>query len=121
MLSIMIPMDEDLVKNNSYYKIRSNPILKDNFIWRTAIYEVWEKIDQYKIVSDLNMKINELEKEIELALYICNFSKKKFVRLCMKKNIIIEGVRYCNEINKNNLSNKLKKILYLMKKFIELK
>lgn len=120
MISITIPRDEDLVKSNSYYKIKClDPILKDNFIWRTAIYEVWEKMEQNKIFSDLNIKINELEKEIELALYLSDFSKKTFSKLCMKKNIITEGVHYCDEMNKKNLYNKLKNILYLMKKFIK--
>jgi hypothetical protein len=119
MLSITIPRDEDLVKKNSYYKIRClGPIVKDNFVWRTAVYEVWERMEKTKIFSDLNMKINELEKELELSLYLCDFSKKTFSKLCMKKNIITEGLNYCDEINKKSLFNKLKKILYLMKKFI---
>lgn len=121
MLSITIPKDEELVKNNVYYKIRNNrPFLKSHSIWETAIYEIWE-YDQYKLFSHLNDKVTELGKEIELSLYICDFSKKTSLNFDIKKNNIIEGIRYCNYEYKNKMTDKLKKLLYLMIKFIEMK
>lgn len=117
-LSVKIPSSEDLVEKNFYFlQSKENPIVEDNSLWGSAIYEVWHSRDVY---DDLYSSIKQYVAEVDCALHYKDFSAKTTKELDMTKNILLEGVQFCGQ-EKNGLLEPLRNMLDILKRYLEAK
>jgi|Laugresu1bdmlbsd_1035121.scaffolds.fasta_scaffold04724_7 hypothetical protein len=115
-LSVKIPSQEELVEKNFHFLYsKPNPIINDNSLWGSVIYEIWSNNQVY---NNLYSSIKHYVKKVDSALYNNDFSHKTTRQLELTKNIIIEGIKFCGEDNKNGLLNPLKDMLVILKKYI---
>jgi hypothetical protein len=118
-LSVKIPSQEELIEKNFYFLCsKPNPIINDNSLWGSAIYEIW---NNRKIYNELYSSIKQYVKKVDCAIYYKDFSYKTTRQLDLTKNIILEGVKFCGQNDKDGLLNPLKDMLYILKKYIEAK
>lgn len=117
-LSVKIPSSEDLVEKNFYFlQSKENPIVDDNSLWGSAIYEVWHSSHVY---YDLYSSIKQYVTEVDCALHYKDFSAKTTKNLEMTKKILLEGVQFCGQ-EKNGLIEPLRDMLDILKRYLDAK
>ncbi len=113
-LSVKIPSKEDLVEKNFYcLHSKKSPIVQDNSLWGSAIYEVWG-------TSEVYSSIKQFVEKVDCALYHRDFSEKTTKQLDLTKKLLLEGVRFCGE-EKNSLLKPLMDMLDILKRYIQAK
>ena len=94
-----------------------SPVVDDNSLWGSAIYEVW---NSKKVYNDLYYSIKKYVTDVDFALRYKDFSEKTTKQLDLTKNIILEGIQFCGG-ETNGLLHPLQDMLEIVKRYLEAK